>query len=349
MFRFGSPYYLFLLLLAGAVAYQAYRRRVTQGILFSRAGRIAVTGTSWRVALNRFVPGLYVLGLGLCIVALARPQTVLSQAHKTADVVSMEMVVDVSGSMEALDLSDIVGNRIAKERTRLDVVKEMFAKFIEQRPDDLIGLVTFGGYASTRAPLTADHDALLHLLKGVVIPRTRQGTDGQVVQREELMTAVGDALATACARLRDADTRSRIVILLSDGESNTGIIKPEDAIKAAESMGIKVYTIGVGSNGQAPMKGIDLFGREVLQMVQVSLDEGLLKSAAERTGGTYFNVRDPKGLAQALASIDELEKTKVEKSLYQHFEELFPYLLWPGLGLVALASTLSMVLARRTI
>jgi len=278
--------------------------------------------------------------------ALARPQNILSQTQRTADVIAIEMVVDVSGSMEALDLSPR-STSAAKYITRLDVVKKTFAEFVKQRPDDLIGIVTFGGFTTTRAPLTLDHDALLHVLKGIEIPRATQGRNGSIVNNEELLTAIGDALATACARIQDTEAKSRIIVLLSDGKSNTGIIKPEQAADAASKLGIKVYTIGVGSTGMAPVFGRDIFGQKQLTRTRVVLDEAQLKSIASTTGGRYFNVRDPKGLKKALKEIDKLEKTSIERNVILQHDERFLLFLIPAAILIALGTGLNMFLAKR--
>ena len=293
------------------------------------------------------LPFLVLLGLVLAVTALARPRNVLAKMRRTADVIAIKMVVDVSGSMEALDMSDIVKNRIVTEKSRLDVVKETFSKFVETRPDDLIGLVTFGGFATTRCPLTTDHEALNHILSGVEIPRQKQESDGSLADQEELMTAIGDALATACARIREAEVKSRIIVLLSDGESNTGIIQPEGAIKVARKLGIKVYTIGIGSSGRSPFRGRDLFGRDRIHFAHVELDEALLKRIADDTGGQYFNVRDPKGLDRALNDISALETTRVERDVYQQYEELFNWFLTPALLLIVTGTGLNMLTAQR--
>mgnify|MGYP000630992464 CR=1 FL=1 len=349
MFRFAAPYYLFLLAPVAAATLWTYRRRAAAGLLFAATDRLPRAGATWRARLALFFPLCQGLGLALAVAALARPQTVLSQIHRRANAIAIEMVVDVSGSMEALDMSEISGGVFVKERTRLDAVKETFAAFIQERPDDLIGLVTFGGYAATRAPLTADHNALLHTLKGVEIPKTVQDRDGEVVNREELMTAIGDALATACARLERAEPKSKIIVLLSDGESNTGIIKPEQAAAIAKKMGLRVYTIGVGTTGTAPFRVRDRFGRPTIQAAQVSLDEDLLRRIAATTGGKYFNVRDPDGLKQALDDIGRLEKTAVARDVYYQADELFLRFLIPALALLAAGAGLNVWVAGRIV
>jgi Ca-activated chloride channel family protein len=277
------------------------------------------------------------------IFAAARPRTTLTRNNRSVDAIAIEIVVDVSGSMEALDLSP----KGTFSDTRLDVVKDMFAKFIEVRPDDLTGLVTFGGYASTRAPLTADHRALAHVLKGVEIPKNRVDANGRVIDQEETLTAIGDGLATGVARLVDAEPKTRIIILLSDGESNTGIITPEKAADAAAEMNIKVYTIGVGSSNRTPFRSKDVFGRDTIAYGDTTFNEEQLKSIARTTHGRYFSVRDNDGLKLALEEINKLETTKIDRQVYERYDEHFaPFLLW-GAFMVACALTLNMHLTRR--
>ena len=347
MFRFAHPFYFFLLIPVGIALWFVYRRKITSGVLFAPVFRLRDARKSWRIRASAVLPASVLAGLALLVAALARPQTVFSRMRRSVDVIAIHMVVDLSGSMEALDMSDIVARQIITERTRLDAVKTTFADFVAKRPDDLIGLITVGGYASTRVPLTTDHNALLHVLEGTEIPKPFRDGDGQVINQEELLTAIGDALGTACARLKDAEPESRIIVLLSDGESNTGIIKPEEAIAAAKKLGIKVYSIGVGSTGRAPFRGRDLFGRDSIQYAQVQLDEKLLRKVANETGGRYFNVRAPRGLEKAMEEINELEKTTVERDIYQQYNELFNWFLGPGLALIVLGTGLNMLVTRR--
>jgi Ca-activated chloride channel family protein len=348
MFRFGDPYHFFLFLPLALAAWWVYRRRVRAGILFAPSSRLPATTATWRTAVSRLLPAVLLAGIALAILALARPQTILSRTRRSADVIAIEMVVDVSGSMEALDLSVRTATGV-DELTRLDAVKRTFREFVKRRPDDLVGLVTFGGYASTRCPLTTDHHALLHVLEGVQIPKPSHDKDGQVVNQEELLTAIGDALATACARIRQAEPKSKVVVLLSDGESNTGVIQPDQAVGAAKELGIKVYTIGVGSTGRAPFRARDMFGRDTIQYAMVSLDEKLLRQAAEATGGKYFNVRSPDALEKALADIDTLEKTRVEQNVYNQYHEWFGWFLAPAAGLIVAGAGLNMMIARRIV
>ncbi len=343
MMRFAFPpaFVLLLPLAAAGWALLAPRRRL--GILFAPISRLPPARLSWRRAAAAAAPILFLAGVALLTVALARPQRVLDKTIAYTDGIAIQMVVDVSGSMEALDFSTR-----ERQRTRLDAVKDMFAAFIEQRAGDQIGLVTFGGFAASRVPLTLDHRALLHVLKGVQIPKPSLDASGNLANQEELMTAIGDAIATACARLEPSAAKSKIVVLLSDGESNTGLIQPEEAARAAQALGIKIFTIGVGSNGRAPFLARDVFGRTVLQYADVRLDEALLQRLAQSTGGRYFNARDSRGLARALEIIDTLEKSRIRQNLYTQRAELFPRVAWPGLLLAALAVSLHL-LARREV
>ncbi|MDI6774601.1 MAG: VWA domain-containing protein [Verrucomicrobiota bacterium] len=350
MFQFASPYAFFLLIPVGIAAWFVCRRSIRSGILFAPTARLPTRTATWRARAANILPALLIAGLAAAVVALARPQTVLSIIRRAVDVIAIEMVLDCSGSMEALDLSQIgMDGSIVKEKTRLDAVKESFADFVRKRPDDLIGIITFGGYASTRAPLTLDHEALFHILKGIEIPKPNQSRDGQIVNQEELLTAVGDALATACARMQKTESKSKIVVLLSDGESNTGIIKSAEAAQAAKKLGIKVYTIGIGSNRRAPVRMRDMFGRSVIGMAQVTLDEELLLDIAKTTGGRYYNVLNPKGLEEAMDEIDRMEKTRIERDVYRQHTELFPWFLGPALGLIALGAGLNMLWTRRIV
>lgn len=342
--HFGSPYYLLLFLPWSLAIWFVYRRRVKQALLFAPFHRIPAQRTSWRMLLRPLAPILFLAGLAMIIVALARPQTVFSRTVRRSDAIGIQMVVDCSGSMQALDFSTP-----DKQRTRLDVVKETFAAFVAKRPADLIGLITFGGFASSRVPLTLDHGALLHTLKGVDTARNIFSPDGTLMNQEEMLTAIGDALATGCARFENSSLKSRILVLLSDGESNTGIIKPDDAAKAAKALGVKVYTIGVGSNTRAPFAARDTFGRQVIQYGNVRLDEELLRKIASSTDAQYFNVKDAQGLKNVLNTIDKLERTNIDIEQFNKYDEHFLLVLLPGLILLILGATLNTWLGKMVI
>ena len=337
--------FLLFVPLAGA-GWRMLRRGRHAGIKFAPVVRLPARTAGWRARLANLAPWLFLVGAAALVVAAARPRQALSQGNRSVDAIAIAMTVDVSGSMEALDLTP----KGADYKTRLDVVKEMFRKFIEARPDDLIGLVTFGGYAASRAPLTADHETLLHVLRGVEVPSVSYDAAGKPVDPDETMTAVGDGLATALARLKDAEPKSKIVILLSDGVSNTGVVEPDAAAAAAEKLGIRVYTIGVGTKAsRTPFKARDMFGRTTIAYADMSFDESQLKSIAQKTHARYFAVRDADGLKAALEEIDSLEKTTLDRTVYQRWNEFFAPFLVGGVLLVLLAVSLQMAASRRLV
>ncbi len=344
---FANPWMLILFAPLAVAAWRLLRRGRKAGIRFSALGRIPARAAGWRAKVAALTPYLLLSGLALLALAAARPRTSLAHEKKSVDAIAIAMTVDVSGSMDALDLTP-KGERFARDTTRLAVVKKLFAEFVSKRPDDLIGLVTFGGYASTRSPLTADHEALLNVLKGVEIPAIALDAQGRAIAPDEQMTAVGDGLATALARLKDAKPKSKIVILLSDGVSNTGAVEPGEAAAAAAKMGVKVYAIGVGTRSRrTPMIGRDFFGRTVVQYVDMTFDEKQLKSIAKKTGGTYFSVNDRDSLEKALDEIDQLETTKIDADVFNRWNEHFVPFLLVGALLVLAAVSLSMYATRR--
>lgn len=330
---FAYPYAFLLALPLAFAAWRMMRRSRGRGVRFSAVSRVSVKSSGWRVIAAKVAPYVAVLGFALFVVAAARPREPFGKSSRSVESIAIAMVVDVSGSMRAPDMS----SRYSREVTRLDVVKKAFAEFVKKRPDDLISLVTFGTYASARTPLTSDHETLLNVLKGVEIPR---GSD-------EAETAIGDGLSVALLRLKDAKMKSKIVILLSDGVSNIGSaqggVDPETAAAAAKKMGVKVYTIGVGANSRAAM---DPFGFGMM-MGGAHFDERQLKNIAATTSGMYFSVNDQAGLERAMKDIDELETTKVEVEEWTRWVEYFPMLLALGVSLTVLASLLSMLAVRR--
>ena len=344
---FANPLMLLLFLPIAFAAWRLLRRGRRSGIRFSAVGRLPAKAAGWRARLAALTPFILLAGLSLLTIAAARPRTSLAHEKKSVDAIAIAMTVDVSGSMDALDLTP-KGERFSRETTRLAVVKKLFAEFVGKRPDDLIGLVTFGGYAATRSPLTADHEALLNVLKGVEIPSIAVDANGQVISEDEQRTAIGDGLATALARLKDAKPKTKIVILLSDGVNNTGAVEPDEAAAAAEKMGVKVYAIGVGTRSRrTPIFGRDFFGRTTIQYADMTFDEKQLRSIAKKTGGTYFPVNDRDSLEKALEEIDQLETTQLDADVYNRWREHFTSFLLFGAIFVLLSVSLSMSASRR--
>lgn len=337
-FRFESPLALLLLIPVLAIAFLTmFRRR--NAVLYSSVAILKNLPVTLRQRLKQLLPWLRALGLALIVIALARPQLGTEESRVRSEGIAIQMCIDRSGSMEALDFP-IDGQQV----NRLDAVKYVFRKFVagedefSGRTDDLIGLIAFGGFASALCPPTLDHGALLSVLESVEIPGRIKDASGRVLNEEflgeERATAIGDALALAVDRLKDIKAKSKVILLLSDGENTAGAVSPEEAGKAAAEFGIKVYSIGVGSNGMAPYPAVDPFGRRYLSQQLVKLDEATLKDVAETTDGLYFNAKDVDGLKQVYEEIDKLEKTEVESLLYTTYRELFTYPLFSGLGCV---------------
>lgn len=346
---FANLWALLLLVPLAFASWRLLRRARRSGIGYSAVSRLPAAAAGWRAKIAMLAPFVMIAGLALLVVAAARPRTPLSHESKSVDAIAIAMVVDVSGSMAALDLTP-PGERFSLDTTRIAVVKRLFAEFVEKRPDDLIGLVTFGGYAAVRSPLTADHAALLNTLKGVEIPSVVRDAQGMEISPEERMTAIGDGLALALLRLKEAKPKSKIVILLSDGVSNTGAVEPDEAAKIAEKMGVKVYAIGVGTNARrTPIFDQASFGRQRVLYADMTLsfDEGQLKSIASATGGTYFAVNDRDSLKRALEEIDKLETTRMDSDVYDRWSEHFALFLVCGALLVLVSVSLSMAAARR--
>ena len=344
--RFHDPLWIVLLLPVIGWSFYALRRQRRASVLYSSVELLRDLPVTWALRLRRALPWLRVLGLALIATALVRPQLGREEFRIRTEGIAIEMCIDKSGSMQALDFT-IEGKR----RNRLEAVKRVFRHFVAGderfagRGDDLVGLVVFGGFADAMCPLTLDHGALLEVLEGVQISEPVQDKEGRVINdglwQEEQATAIGDAIAVAVDRLKDVESKSRVIVLLSDGENTAGVVDPDEAADAARAFGIRIYSIGVGTTGTAPFPTRDLFGRNVLQARPVRLDEQSLKSLAEKTDGRYFNAQDTETLEHVYAEIDRLEKTETEGRLYTQYGEMFQWLLLPGLVCVLLEVWLS--------
>lgn len=254
------------------------------------------------------------LAVGLIITALARPQTVdVSTKTKTTRGIDIIMAIDVSASMLAKDLKP----------SRLEALKNVASKFIARRPNDRIGLVEYAGESYTRTPITSD--------KGIVLKSMNDIKYNTVITGG---TAIGMGLATAINRIKDSKTKSKIIILLTDGVNNSGFIDPKTASELAVEYGIKTYTIGLGSNGTALSPVALKNGKFQYARIKVEIDEKLLKEIAKETGGRYFRATDNKKLEEIYDEINRLEKTDIEEFKYYNYEEKFrPLVLW-ALGLL---------------
>ena len=255
---------------------------------------------------------LRVAAVLLFIVALARPVNITEEHETTTDGIDIVMAMDISGSMLARDFTP----------DRLTSAKHLAAEFVANRRGDRIAVVAFAGEAFTQAPLTSDQATVETMLS-----RLRSGVveDG---------TAIGNGLATAVNRLRESGAKSKVIILLTDGVNNRGQISPLMAAEIARDMGIKVYTIGVGTRGRAPYPAVDIFGNQTTVMADVEIDEELLREISSMTGGKYYRAVNDEALREIYAEINELETSKVQVTNYQTYEELF--LMWVVLGLLFL-------------
>jgi Ca-activated chloride channel family protein len=325
MFRFAYPYAFLLLLLVVPVVYLALRKRRERSVGFSSLELLLGAGleaSAWK----RFASAaLRLLVLVLVVAAIARPQTGQSE-HKThTEGVDILLVLDTSGSMQAQDF---------KPKNRLHVAKEVVKEFVDKREHDRIGLVVFAAQAVTQCPLTLDYPVLTQLIDDVDIGMLEDGT------------AIGVALATAVNRLKNSQAESRVVVLLTDGQNNSGTIDPTTAAKVAAAMGIKVYTIGVGTKGRAPMPVNDpIFGKRTVS-VEVSLDEETLTKIAELTEGVYFRATDREELYEIYDRIDELERTRIESETFVNYTDRFGWLVLPALGLFLVELALGQTILR---
>jgi len=340
-FRFQDPWWMLLIPVLLLVGLLAIRRGKRVAILYSDVVILASLPVTMALRVKRTLPWMRLLGLALVIVALGRPQMGEEDRRIRTEGIAIEMCIDRSGSMRAMDFH-LDGQRV----NRLAAVKRVFRDFLvgtsglSGREDDLIGLIAFGGYANSKCPLTLDHGVVLQVLDTVKIPEYIRDARGRVINerlvQEDTQTAIGDAVTLAVDRLKDAKAKSKVIILLSDGENTAGVVDPAEAAEAAKAYGIKIYTIGVGSTGTAPFPAVDVFGNQCLVSRQVRLDEATLKMLAESTGGRYFNATDTQTLEEVYAEIDKLQKTATEERLYTEYRELYQSLLCSGLGLILL-------------
>ena len=340
-FRFHDPLWLAALVLVVLAMLWSARVKRRHVVLFSSLEGLRSLPVTLAQRLKRLLPVLRFVGLMLLVVALARPQEGREEFRVRTEGIAMQLVIDRSGSMAALDFQED-GERV----NRLTAVKSVIRQFVEGvgdlagRPDDQIGLVVFGGYAESRCPLTLDHAALLKTLDRVQIPGeglTPQQRDmSERYIRDDAATAIGDALALGVRRLQQAPHQSRILVLLSDGASNAGVLEPMRAAELAKAENVKVYSIGIGSTGMAPFPVRNSFGRIELHPQAVVLDEVTLRRIADLTGGRYFNARDAETLRDVYEEIDRLEKTESEGVVYTDYRELFEWALLPAMALLFL-------------
>ena len=295
-----------LLLLVPMVAYYIYRTR--QGaatIQISSTDALRGVSRSVKYYLRHLPFVLRCATVTLLIIAMARPQGISTDSNTTTEGIDIVVALDISGSMLARDF----------DPDRISAAKDVVAKFIAARPNDRIGLVVFAGESFTQCPLTTDKRTVLNMLSQVESGIIEDGT------------AIGNGLATAINRLKESNTKSKVVILLTDGINNSGQIAPLTAAEIANTFGIRVYTIGVGSMGTAPYPAIDVWGNVSFIPMKVEIDERVLSDISAKTGGRYFRATDNKKLNEIYDEINKLEKTKIDVEHNTHFEDFYQLFL----------------------
>lgn len=318
-----------LLLLLPLLAWWRGRQGKPAAFLYSSVQLARGVSNISKSGAGRFLAAMRWLTLGLLIIALARPQFTESETKIKASGIDIVVAIDLSGSMEAEDF-ELKGQRV----NRLQMAKDVLKKFIEKRPGDRIGLVAFAGKAYIASPPTLDHDFLEQNLERLQLHMIEEGT------------AIGSGLSAAVNRLRELQSKSKIVVLMTDGQNNVGKVPPLTAAEAAQALGTKVYTIGVGTRGTAPMPQY-IFGQKHYVPVQVDIDEDTLKAIAGKTGGKYYRADNAEALRKIYDEIDKLEKTDVEVKKYVNVKELLHWLVLPGLGLLLLETVLGNTVWRK--
>ncbi len=329
-FSFAHPWLLLLLVLVPVLAWLKGRTGRPNAFLYSSVGLVKnIVGLS-RSSVGRILMRMRWLALILLIIALARPRLGEGQAKIRASGIDIVVALDLSGSMAAEDF-ELKGQPV----NRLVIAKDVLEQFIRKRENDRIVLVAFAGRAYIATPLTLDHDFLRQNLERLNLGTLEDGT------------AIGSAISAAVNRLRDIQAKSRIVVLMTDGQNNAGKVPPATAAEAAQALGIRLYTIGVGTRGIARVPYVNVFGQKGYIDQKVDIDEEMLTKVAEMTGGKYFRAENTAGLRKIYDEIDQLEKTEVEINKYQRFRELYPFVALAGLVILLLEVILSNTVWRR--
>jgi Ca-activated chloride channel family protein len=328
---FAHPWFLLLLLLLPPLAWLKGRRGLPPAFVYSSVQLVRGMQNISRSRPGGFLPSLRWIILGIFIVALAQPRLSKSTTEVKASGIDIVCALDLSGSMISEDFV-VDGHRV----NRVNMAKSVLKDFIDRRPNDRIGLVVFAKRAFIATPLTLDHDYLQEDLA-----RLQIGTINSDA------TAIGDALATALNRLRTVKAKSKIIILATDGQNNAGKIDPLMAADAAAALGVKIYTIGIGEQGSAPMP-VFMNGQKVgYQNVPVDVDEATLKKIAEKTGGKYYRADNAEKFQQIYGEINKLEKTEAVVNKFTEYKELFPWLVAAGLALLLVEIVLGQTAFRR--
>ena len=323
---FLHPWFFLLLLLIPLVAYFRFQRKGQHHASMTMPSLESVRDIrSWKALLQKWLPLLRALAFTALVFALARPQLTLKEEKVTADGIDIFLIIDLSTIMLAQHFNPV----------RLEVSKRLASDFVDERPYDRIGLAVFAGEAFTQCPLTTDHNVLKDFISELRCGMLEDGT------------AIGMGLATAVNRIKDSEAESKVVILLTDGVNNAGYVKPLTAAEIAKEFNVKVYTIGVGTEGQAlapTSRRSD--GRYQFSLTRVEIDEDLLTQIAEMTGGKYFRATNEKRLELIYAEIDRLEKTEIEVTTVKRYSEEFYRFVWVAVVLLMLEMVLRLTVLR---
>ena len=324
---FNPEYFIFLVIIPIIIVWNYFNRdKLTNSIKFSNSEAFGESGNFYS-KLKSILKYLRLISIILIVTALARPQVIdTSTRVKTNSGIDIIMAIDVSASMLAKDLKP----------NRLDALKNVAEEFIKNRISDRIGLVEYAGESYTKTPLTTDKSVTLRSLKDIKYNNIIEGG-----------TAIGMGLATSVNRIKDSKAKSKVIILLTDGVNNAGFIDPMTAAELATEFQIKIYSIGLGTNGLAlsPV-GIDSRGKFNYANVQVEIDEKLLTQISEMTGGKYFRATDNDRLKEIYSDIDELEKTEIEEFKYYSVDEKYRYFLLPAIILIAFEMIMKLTILR---
>lgn len=320
--QFHSPHFLWLLLLIPALYFiQRFQQKQRKAsIKYSNISLLTKIPSSRALKLRNSIQLLRYLFLAALIVALARPQIGETLEEVSSEGVDIILTLDISTSMKTMDF---------KPKNRLVVAKKVIEDFVVGRKSDRIGLVVFAAKSFTQCPLTLDYGILVQFLRRVDFGMVDDGT------------AIGTAILTGTNRLKNSKAKSKVMILLTDGENNAGEVDPITAAQAAKAMGIKMYTIGIGKSGEQPIEIEDEFFGKRIVSVETKIDEKLLKEMAKITGGQYYRAQNPKALQEIYQTIDKLEKTEIQTQQFTRYTEYFTYVLLIGLGLLFIEVFLS--------
>ena len=328
-FEFAHPQLLWLLVLPILLVFWKGRRGRPAALRLPSTVDALGSGAQPRSWVGGFRLLPFLLALALLLTALARPRLGRGSTDVEASGIDILLTVDVSGSMQAMDFK-LEG----RPSNRLEVVKDVITKFVGARGNDKIGIVAFAGRPYLVSPLTQDRAFLTQRIGSLKMGQVEDGT------------AIGSAIVSAVSHLKDSKAKSRIIILLTDGVNNAGAANPETAAEAAKALGLKIYTIGAGTIGEAPTPVRDAFGRTQMRMVKVDVDEPMLQKVADSTGGKMFRATDTGSLEKIYDSINQLETTVRKLKKYQEYEELYLWFLIPGLSLLLASRILHQTLWR---